>query len=706
MTTPSEIAQPGRIARLAARWSEVRVASRYTTIGAIAGAIVLLAYIAWQITNAIELQRSSIFPRISIWWICAPAYGLIAGYLLGRVVDLMGGTLFNYVFKDLLRIFVMTAGALAGIMSFGGLLRPLTQQGLDASQVGKMLAYFTPAMLAYSLPIAALFSATVVYGRLSADNELTACRAGGISLGPMLGMAFPGIIFGLLVAAISLTFLCFVVPVYTLKVERVIYSNLAKLIANRIERTHEIRFGGASIYADSAYLPPPDPNHRDRQQVVLLNPSIVQYEKPAGGPATAPTTSPKGKPGQPPGRSPAEVDAILSGDANDISRGGKLGKVPKEFLMASSATIDISEHESDDQVSLLIALEGGTRFPREAEGTQYGIDAVQFGPVEIPSPIKEDTKFMPVQKLGELYKNPEHSRKLNTVMSEFVRRDQTARYVHLLAEQLNGLHGDAALNGQRFLRLENKADGSEILLMLEGDAPPSGIIGDGDEVIVSGSSVQTVMFHRIDQPPKSAPAGAKPEESKQHARELHLRVRPDTPRKMMHVTVELMDRAPAAGSPSTRPISGNYSSVIEVPMPSDVKALAERKVGDYLSNKSVSKPDRDRLRRELVVLTNNIQAEFNGRLSFAASCWILVLVGSSLGMMFKSGNFLTAFAISFVPALICITLIVAGQQTCHAVPYQLDTKSNPLNLGIALIWSGNAINLVIAVSLLWKLQRQ
>src|SRR6476660_7679566 len=107
-------------------------------------------------------------------------------------------TLSRYIFSDLLRIFLMASGALAGIMSFGGLLRPLTQQGLDASQVGKMLAYFTPAMLAYSLPIAALFSATVVYGRLSADNELTACRAGGISLGPFLGMAFPGILFGLL----------------------------------------------------------------------------------------------------------------------------------------------------------------------------------------------------------------------------------------------------------------------------------------------------------------------------------------------------------------------------------------------------------------------------------------------------------------------------------------------------------------------------
>src|SRR3954453_21804157 len=95
----------------------------------------------------------------------------------------MSRTLFFYIFKDLVRIFFLTSGALAGIMSFGGLLRPLTEHGLDASQAAKMLSYFMPAMSTYSLPIAALFATTMVYGRLAADNELTACRAAGISFG-------------------------------------------------------------------------------------------------------------------------------------------------------------------------------------------------------------------------------------------------------------------------------------------------------------------------------------------------------------------------------------------------------------------------------------------------------------------------------------------------------------------------------------------
>src|SRR5256885_17143610 len=113
----------------------------------------------------------------------------------------MSPTLFWYVFKDLLRIFLLAVLALAGIMTFGGLLRPLTQNGLEASQIGRMLGYLLPAMTTYSLPIAALFATTMVYGRLSADNELTACRAGGISY---LSISTPAFLLGLVVSISSL----------------------------------------------------------------------------------------------------------------------------------------------------------------------------------------------------------------------------------------------------------------------------------------------------------------------------------------------------------------------------------------------------------------------------------------------------------------------------------------------------------------------
>src|SRR6188768_1270197 len=127
----------------------------------------------------------------------------------------MSKTLFLYIFKDLIRIFFLTSGALAGIMSFGGLLRPLTEHGLDASQAASMLGFFMPAMMTYSLPIAALFATTVVYGRLAADNEITAMRASGIAYHPFGGIGTPALVLGLFVAISSLLLLCFIVPIFT-----------------------------------------------------------------------------------------------------------------------------------------------------------------------------------------------------------------------------------------------------------------------------------------------------------------------------------------------------------------------------------------------------------------------------------------------------------------------------------------------------------
>src|SRR5215213_8568319 len=195
---------------------------------------------------------------------------------------MLSPTLFWYIFKDLLKVFMLTNGALAGILSFGGLLRPLTEQGLEAWQVGLLLTYFTPAMTAYSLPIAALFATTVVYGRLSADNEVLACRAGGLS---HLSLALPASILGLLVAVISALLLLFIVPIYTLKIEHVVYSNLAKIIANDIERKHQIRLPGMNltVFARSAYLPQSQTPDAFDQQVVLVNPTIVTFDQPYAG---------------------------------------------------------------------------------------------------------------------------------------------------------------------------------------------------------------------------------------------------------------------------------------------------------------------------------------------------------------------------------------------------------------------------------------
>jgi hypothetical protein len=96
----------------------------------------------------------------------------------------------------------------------------------------------------------------------------------------------------------------------------------------------------------------------------------------------------------------------------------------------------------------------------------------------------------------------------------------------------------------------------------------------------------------------------------------------------------------------------------------------------------------------------------HGRVSFAVSCLILVAAGAALGLMFKSGNFLSAFAVSVVPALLAIALVATGQHVVEGVPGNVTPQNDPIHLGIAIIWSGNLAALAVAVTLLGRLQRQ
>jgi lipopolysaccharide export LptBFGC system permease protein LptF len=566
-------------------------------------------------------------------------------------------TLSRYIFADLLRIFLMASGALAGIMSFGGLLRPLTQQGLDATQVGQLLTYFTPAMTAYSFPIAALFATTMVYGRLSADNELTACRAAGISL---LSVAVPAFVLGAVVALVSLLFLWFVVPMFTLKAERVIYSNIAKVIASRIDRSHQMSMGQLyTVFAQGAYLPPAEELGPGEQQVILLAPTIVSFERPFG-----------------------KEDWHF--------------KVPKDFFTASQATAYIFEND-EGQPELTVRFSDGATFPRDFKGAVSGaVEATQFGPVPIPSPIKENTKFMNLRQLRKLHQRPQDSRKIQDDVKEFLKHDQEFGLLALVAAGLNG-------PGRHYV-FQNLG-GEEYVLSV---GPGATAEVKGSELVIGspkapeGSAARPVRVQKI----QAGVADAVTE-----AREARLRAWPRRAAGQVDATLKLEHAATRrqaadgteAGVTNARAV---HAIPLKLRMPDVLRKLDQRPLEYYVSPAAFGTGNQNRLQRQLIVLKNDIISEMHGRMAFALSCLILVLVGCALGMMFRSGNFLTAFAVSFVPALLSITLIIAGQQTCGNIPWQRGPNwENPLGMGVALIWSGNVANLALATGLLWRLWR-
>jgi lipopolysaccharide export LptBFGC system permease protein LptF len=172
------------------------------------------------------------------------------------------------------------------------------------------------------------------------------------------------------------------------------------------------------------------------------------------------------------------------------------------------------------------------------------------------------------------------------------------------------------------------------------------------------------------------------------------------------MAVKVLMRDVVAQTPEGPSPRLDFPRQFTITLPPELKALEDHNVDYYRMLPDIRADQKVPLEREFIRVGNGVQSELHARCSFALSCLILVIVGCCLGMMFKSGNFLTAFALSVIPALVCIALIVAGQHTCENVPWRLENFQNPLHFGIAMIWSGNAVVLALAVTLGWKMQRQ
>lgn len=142
-------------------------------------------------------------------------------------------TLHRYIFRELLKVFVLTTVALAVMLSLGIILRPVQEYGVGPRQVVHLMGYFLPITLTFVLPIAALFAASLVYGRFAGDNELNACRASGISL---LTLIHPGLALAIIVAIANLILSFHVMPVFVHRAVKSLKADAKQILFRNIQR--------------------------------------------------------------------------------------------------------------------------------------------------------------------------------------------------------------------------------------------------------------------------------------------------------------------------------------------------------------------------------------------------------------------------------------------------------------------------------------
>jgi len=133
----------------------------------------------------------------------------------------------RYITKNLLVHLGMALGILVFVMLSAHLFRifELMSRGMSPVMLGKVLLYLMPEVLRYALPLSLLISVVLVFSRLSADNELTALKSGGVSLWQVM---FPGLVLSIMFSILCLWLSMSVFPACSYKAEQMKWSVLSE----------------------------------------------------------------------------------------------------------------------------------------------------------------------------------------------------------------------------------------------------------------------------------------------------------------------------------------------------------------------------------------------------------------------------------------------------------------------------------------------
>jgi lipopolysaccharide export system permease protein len=136
------------------------------------------------------------------------------------------------ILVELFKIFILALVGLTGIILLAGVISEAMKNGFGPAQLLACIPLLLPSLLPYTVPATTLFATCVVYGRLSADNEIIALKSAGIHI---VHVVWPAIFLGAVMTGIVTVFYFDVIPATGSMVRNQIVGDVEGLLYNILQ---------------------------------------------------------------------------------------------------------------------------------------------------------------------------------------------------------------------------------------------------------------------------------------------------------------------------------------------------------------------------------------------------------------------------------------------------------------------------------------
>ena len=141
----------------------------------------------------------------------------------------------RYVLGEILKIFAVALIVLTTLVLLIAVAREALSQGLGAVAVLRLMPFALTVSLQHALPATSLFAVCCVYGRMSADGEISTVKASGIS---PLRLLRPAMVFALLLSPLSVFLTDLAVSWGRPGIERVVLASIEDITYRVLKNQH------------------------------------------------------------------------------------------------------------------------------------------------------------------------------------------------------------------------------------------------------------------------------------------------------------------------------------------------------------------------------------------------------------------------------------------------------------------------------------